>query len=84
MKRRNTADEYTIEEVKQLRKQGITRFYCVTYTGKKSLTAVVKGTAQGISAYANRMYRKYGDDVAVDVGYFNNEGEYVDMMHYQA
>lgn len=84
MKRTNTADSYTIAQVKELRKQGITDFYCTTNTGKKTLKTVVKGTAQGISAYANKMYRKYGDEVTVNVGYFDSNCNWVDMMNYHA
>ena len=45
---------------------------------------VMKHTAQGISSYANAMYRKYGDDVTVEVGYFDNDLNYHKYVTYHA
>lgn len=36
----------------------------------KHLKPVIRKTEKGISDYANRMYRKYGDEVTVEVGHF--------------
>lgn len=89
MKRSNTADQSMIEEVARMRKEGIRDFFCITEyydtKGKRhELTPVIKHTAQGISAYANAMYRKYGDSVGVEVGYFDNDCEWRYYTHYHA
>lgn len=75
MARRNTADQGMIKDFADLKKKGITVFICTTtntITGKH-LKPVVKHTAQGVSSYANQMWRKYGDAVAVEVGFFDQE-----------
>ena len=72
-KRLNYADESMIKEVAELRKQGIKDFICSTIADGKRLKPVMKHTAQGISAYANSMYRKYGDVTMVEVGYFDDD-----------
>lgn len=69
--RRNTADAGMIREFAELKKQGITDFICTTWNGDKRYKPVMKHTAQGVSAYANNMYNKYGDGVAIEVGYFD-------------
>ena len=73
MKRRNTADSEMIKDFSELKKAGITNFICTTTNGKKWYKPVMKHTAQGVSAYANSMYIKYGDSVKVEVGYFDNK-----------
>lgn len=73
MTRRNTACESMIKEFAELKKQGITDFICTTSTSRRTYKPVMKHTAQGVSSYANQMYNKYGDDVAVEVGYFDND-----------
>lgn len=72
MKRRNTASDEMIREFAELKKQGIVDFICTTWNGEKRYNPVMKHTAQGVSAYANKMYNKYGDGVAVEVGFFDN------------
>ena len=84
MKRTNTASEDMIKNFAELKKQGITNFICTTHTGRKNLKPIVKHTAQGVSNYANAMYRKYGDDVAVEVGYFDNDMNWHLYITYQA
>ena len=45
---------------------------CTTILGNgKHLKPVIRTTQKGISDYANRMYNKYGDDVTVEVGHFD-------------
>ena len=89
MKRRNTACREMIEEVATFRKDGIKNFICTadyyTESGKhKTLNPVMKHTAQGISAYANAMYNKYGDTVTVEVGYFDNNCKWHTYTTYHA
>lgn len=88
MKRENTACKEMIEEIKALKKSGIDCFICHTvYTinGKDHwLKPVAKQTAQGISAYANKMFRKYGDYTSVVVGYFDKNDEWNVYTTYQA
>ena len=84
MKRRNTADDTMIKEINELRKQGITDFICMTSTDNKTYKPVIKHTAQGISAYANDQYKKYGDETAVEIGYFNANFDYVKYCTYHA
>lgn len=72
MKRRNTADYEMIKDFAELKKDGITNFICTTKNENKWYKPVMKHTAQGVSAYANKMYSKYGDSVQVEVGYFDN------------
>lgn len=84
MKRNNTASEDMILDLENFKKQGITDFICNTFTSKKRYTPVMKHTAQGISSYANAMYRKYGDDVTVEVGYFDNDLNYHKYVTYHA
>lgn len=67
--RRNTADEWLINRVRELKAEGIDEFICLTFNGEKWLKPVYIKTAQGISAYANRMYDKYGDKFQVNVEY---------------
>lgn len=70
--KRNTASKEMIDEIAELRKKGVVDFICTASTSKKTYKPVVKHTAQGISSYANSMYSKYGDDVTVEVGYFDD------------
>lgn len=84
MKRRNTACESMIRKFAELKKQGITDFICTTWNGDKRYKPVMKHTAQGVSAYANNMYNKYGDGVAVEVGYFDNNFKWHTYCTYQA
>ena len=89
MKRRNTADKYMIEDFAKLRKEGVRDFFCTTDYYKENgdhryLKPVMKHTAQGVSAYANAMWNKYGDSVTVEVGYFNNNCDYIKYTKYHA
>ena len=84
MKRRNTADESMIKDFATLKKQGITDFICTTYNVDKRYKPVMKHTAQGVSAYANAMYRKYGDNVSVKIGYFDNNFNWHTYCTYNA
>lgn len=50
-----------------------TDFIITTILGNgKTLKPVIRKTEKGISDYANKMYRKYGDDVTVEVDYLDN------------
>ena len=50
-----------------------TTYILTTILGNgKHLKPVIRTTEKGISAYANRMYNKYGDEVTVDVGHFDD------------
>ena len=78
MKRKDYSSNWMKNRVAELKKSGVTEFLCnasyVTANGKvKVLAPALKSTAQGISAYANRMYLKYGDTLTVNVSYFDNE-----------
>ena len=90
MKRENTACEEMIEKCKALKKQGVIGFICTTIvtsedgTHKFFYKPVMKQTAHGISAYANRMYRKYGDNTTVEVGYFDKEANWHMITTYHA
>ena len=89
MKRVNTADPEMIRKIAELRKVGIKDFYCEADYYKqngehKHLALVTKHTAQGISAYANAMHRKYGDSVTVRVGYFDLNCKWIDYTKYHA
>lgn len=84
MKRRNTACRYMIEEFAELKKQGIKDFICTTWNGDKRYKPVMKHTAQGVSAYANDMYKKYGDSTTVEVGYFDNDFNWHTYCTYNA
>ena len=89
MKRRNYASKEMIAMVATLREKGIKEYICstsyVTKTGKvKTLKHVWKSTAQGISAYANNMFLKYGDSVCVVVTYFDNDMKFHILCEYGA
>lgn len=84
MKRTNTADEVMITEIAELRKSGIKNFICTASTDKKMYKPVMKHTAQGISAYANFAYRKYGEAVKVAVGYFDDDCNWKNYCTYSA
>lgn len=74
--RTDYSDPESKKEIDDLKKQGVKCFYCTTYLDGKPLTPVIKQTAQGISAYANKMYRKYNDkysDIKVDVEYMDKD-----------
>ena len=49
----------------------------VIFDNGKSLKPVIRKTERGIGNYANRMFRKYGDTMRVEVGYFNEKVEWV-------
>jgi intracellular sulfur oxidation DsrE/DsrF family protein len=82
--RRNTASEDMIRDFAELKKQGVNMFICTASTSKKTYKSVVKHTAQGVSSYANEMYNKYGDDVAVEVGYFDKDINWHEYCTYRA
>ena len=75
--KRNYAGKDCINEINALRKAGIKMFFCSTSYEKdgkvKHLKPVIKGTAAGISAYANDMYIRYGDTVSVRVTYYDHD-----------
>lgn len=79
MKRRDTSSPEMQQDFKELKARGIHEFFCETIIGYygdpgyKRLMPVLKHTAQGVSAYANRMYNKYGDNVTVRVSYFDSD-----------
>ena len=54
-----------------------TTYILTAYTSKRTFKPVIRKTEKGISAYANRMYNKYGDDVTVEVGYFDDNFNWV-------
>ena len=68
----STASKTMIQDFKDLKKAGITDYICTTWARGRQYKPVLRHTAQGVSAYANQMYRKYGDEVAVEVGYFDS------------
>ena len=80
----NTASEEMIRNFDELKRNGITDFICSTSTSKKSYKPVIRKSAAAVSRYANAMYSKYGDDVAVEVGYFDNNLTYHVYCTYQA
>ena len=89
MKRKDYSSEWMKNRVAELKKSGVTEFLCnasyVTTNGKaKALAPALKSTAQGISAYANRMYLKYGDTLTVTVSYFDNEFKSHTLTTYSA
>jgi hypothetical protein len=43
----------------------------------KRLTPVIRNTEKGQSAYANKAYNKYGEQVTVDQYHFNEQFEIV-------
>lgn len=74
MKRTNTASDDMIRDFAELKKRGIDRFGCqITKPDGTWLTTQIRRTAQGVSAYANRAYRQYGDGTSVEVFYFDAE-----------
>ena len=75
MKRINTASEIMINDFKRLKEQGVTDFYCTVSNtvNNKIYKPVMKHTAQGVSAYVERMFDKYGDIILVSVDYFDKE-----------
>lgn len=50
----------------------------------KTLKPVIVRTEKGISGYANRMYKKYGDNITVEVGYFDNNFNWIKYCTYHA
>ena len=75
MKRINTASEIMINDFKKLKEQGITEFYCTVSNSvnNKIYKPVIKHTAQGVSAYVDKMFDKYGDIILVSVDYFDKK-----------
>lgn len=82
--RRNTADAGMVKDFAELKKRGVTDFICTACNGGKAYKPVMRHTAQGVSAYANKMYSKYGDGVTVEVGYFDGECRWHDYCTYGA
>lgn len=82
--RRNTACESMIRDFAELKKRGITVFLCSTSNAGKDYKPVLKRTARGVSAYANKMYDKYGDGVSVEVCYFDADLKWVNYCTYGA
>lgn len=50
----------------------------------KALKPVMRKTEKGISEYANRMFRKYGEAVTVEVGFFDNCLNWIQYCTYHA
>lgn len=74
MKRARTACEGMIQDFKGLRELGIADFFCTTFAANgRRYATVVRHTANGVSAYANRMLEKYGDGTEVEVVYFDTD-----------
>lgn len=70
MKRTHTESNEMVQDFKKLKAQGIEYFYCVVRKPDGMyLRPQRKSTAQGVSSYANRMYRKYGDGTQIEVSY---------------
>lgn len=84
MARRHTESIEMVKDFAELKKRGITDFICTTWNGNKMYKPVMKHTAQGVSAYANQMYRKYGDATMVEVGYFDEKFNWHTYTKYQA
>lgn len=85
MARINTASAEMIKDFAELKKQGIATFICTTWNANgKRYEPVIRHTAQGVSAYANRMYNKYGDGVTVEVGYFDKSFDWHTYCTYGA
>ena len=84
MARINYADPEMIREINELRKRGIKRFICDCWTDTKFYKPVIKGTAQGISAYANAMFAKHGDSTTVVVSYLDKEFKLHEYCTYHA
>ena len=89
MKRTDYSSDYMKARVKQLKSEGVDFFFCETsYTttsGKfKRLKTAMKSTAQGISAYANKMLSKYGETVTVNVIYYDNKFDRHTLITYGA
>lgn len=77
-RRVHTEDPSMVEDVKRLKERGINWIWCqlivTDKNGKdKRYKPVMKKTAQGISAYANKMFRIYGENITVEVYYFDEE-----------
>lgn len=84
MTRKNTASADMIKDFAELKKQGITDFICTTFNAGKRYKSIMRHTAQGVSAYANNMYNKYGDGVTIEIGYFDNDFTWHDYCTYGA
>ena len=79
-----TASKTMIEDFRALKRAGVTDFLCTTWARGRRHKPVLRRTAQGVSAYANRMYRQYGDEVAVEVGYFDSDFNWHTYCTYSA
>ena len=85
MSKTNTADQWLIERVEYLKSQGVDKFMCCTWNGNRWMRPVWRATAQGISKYANDMFRKYGEGVSVTVEYLDDKAmEFKSLTYYQA
>jgi 6-pyruvoyl-tetrahydropterin synthase len=83
MKRIHTEDEQMVIDFKELKKKGVDHYLCmVRKPDGKYLIPQVKSTAQGVSSYANRMYRKYGDGTTVEVNYGIIENDKFEVKTY--
>lgn len=68
------------EKFEALEKAGVTEFTCQAYIKDRQFKPVIRHTAQGTIAYADKMYRKYGDDACVEVNYYDTDGHW--HIHY--
>lgn len=74
MRRTNTASPEMIKDFAELKKRGVTEFFCTASIGDRILRTVTRKTAQGVSSFVNmKMFAKYGDAVTVEVGYFDRD-----------
>lgn len=88
MKRTNYADPEMDREIKEMRRAGIRNFWCTARVEKNGRIVrfedVLKHTAQGISMYANKMYKKYEESlVDVEVWYVDKNCEIVTYCTYR-
>ena len=88
MKRTNYASEWMIARVANLKRHGVTSFYCeatwIDSKGRERREMVTRKTAQGISSYANRAYLKHGDGISVAVYYFDEDLRFRTLTTYGA
>lgn len=71
MKRKGYATLEMINEVKELKKNGVRQFILTAYVGASQITEFRK-TANGISAWANHICERY-PNATVEVEYIDKE-----------
>ena len=50
----------------------------------ETLKPVMRKTEKGVSNYVNKMFRKYGESVTVEVGFFDNSLNWIPYCTYHA